>query len=234
MKSGRYAFALVVSGLFLVSAKVHAGGLDGAKWVQAQRAQKTGFVTGLASGANTVYSKIYTPISDLVNRFGEYRRKGGTIFSLPDELGLNLVFMPSVQNTLDEMSLPDAETEKIVDRVDKLYAETANRKIQWIDAVYVTKMQIEGKSAEWIDVQTRFLRMQPIPDNVYKDAREAYEKVLGDILRRSGERIPTEAPEVSLKDIKEGVISVETLTKCGYFITESDKIAELFCYGSYE
>lgn len=100
---------------------------------------------------------------------------------------------------------------QIKDGVNKFYEDFANRKIKIVDAIYVVKMQIQGKDPDLINAQIRYLKMQPI-------SHEEFERAYNENLEKEQKG---EKPDAEL------------LLKMGIFINREGHKQGLFCYGRY-
>lgn len=186
--------------------------LDGNDWLRANEWYKIGLISGLIIGVSLIDHELPIDIDDLIKDLEEN-----------DEFITHAVELGGYFKYLDKITLYNIKVGQIKDGLDEFYKDFTTRRIKIIDAIYVVKMQIEGKSRELIEAQILYLKKQPIND-IKK--QKAWNKYLNFIL--------THHRDPKYKDIIDGKISKEDLLTIGMFISQSDEIHNLFCYGYYE
>lgn len=174
---------------------------DGNNWISGSESYKIGYVIGYISG-----------ISFTEGQFSHYER---TIKSL----SIKRIF----KDKWERISVKNITVGQVKDGIDAFYKDFSNRRIKIIDAIYVVKMQIEGKNSELINAQIRYLKMQPISFEIIAK----FEEKLSEFLKEN-HRYPT------YKEIKNGDYSFEDVLKAGYFIDVNNETHSLFCYGYYK
>jgi len=174
--------------------------MDGTDWINSSDSNKKGYVTGFISGLNVAREKIYTSRIDLKDEFNKER----------------------FDSHWKDIILNQFAVGQINKGMNAFYKNLNNSKIKMVDAIYVVKMQIEGKNPELIDAQIRYLRIQPIDTRIIA---ECYKKL--EAFHKEKGRDPT------YKEIKNGDFSFEDLLKCKLFIDENNNLHLLFRYGRY-
>ncbi len=117
----------------------------------------------------------------------------------------------NLMEDIDKLSLFDITISQLTTGVDAFYKDFSNRKIKIVDAIYIVKMQIKRENPELIDAQIRYLKKQPIDSE-----------------------LRNQTPDMLLRLKETGKMSKEDLLRIGRFITEDDKVHDLFCYGEYK
>jgi len=173
---------------------------DGVSWMKVSDSYKIGYVSGFMS-ALYVAEQEFGFYSEL---FEEELKK-------------------EFNDSWNKINFYNMTIGQISDGVDAFYKDFSNRRIKIIDALYVVKMQIEGENPELIDVQIRYLKMQPIVKSIIVKSLNKWHDYI-----KKNNRFPT------YKEIKKGDYSLEDLLKIGRFVDSSDELHFLFCYGEYE
>jgi hypothetical protein len=120
---------------------------DGNKWrkveVENKYAWLAGFLSGITVAINhfeVTYSKAnFKTIEDYI----EYKEK-------------------TKKSNSQSFGLWGIQVRKIAGQLDELYSDYKNLKIKMVDAVYIAKMELDGKRPELIKAQKRYLLMQPL------------------------------------------------------------------------
>jgi len=188
---------------------------DGDDWLSWHEIYKSGFIAGLILGASTV------------------SHKAGFVYDLDeikefiDKVGKELQFIIYVEEKMRYFGIFNITGPQLKSGVDDFYKDFANRKIKIIDAVYISKMKIEGKDSLLIDAQIRYLRMRANP-SFKKTSFEYFRKILDFIF------LSKEKRRSSIKlSLQEGKISKEDFIKAGFFIDENGDMIPLFIFGDY-
>jgi len=190
---------------------------DGNYWINANEWEKIGFISGIIMGVSLAINlkpdnNIFETFNKLDNKLKDYKP------AFFDLLELSLFFAH-----LDRISLYNITVGQLKDGLDEFYKDFSTRRIKIIDALYVVKMQIEGKSPELIEAQILYLKRQPISEKEKEKAREKY-----DLFYEKNSRFP------EYKDIINGNFSKEDLLTIGIFISSNNETYSLFCYGNYK
>jgi len=184
---------------------------DGVDWIEMSESFRIGYVSGLISGLGVAETKL----SIFTYLHKGLFKQGGFIWE-----GL-------YEKIWEEICLRNITVNQIVDGIDNLYKDFSNRKIKIVDAIFVVNMQIKGKALELINAQVRYLKMQPVSDDLFEsitDRLMKFEKKKG---FGRGRSYPT------YKEIENGEFSKEDLLKIAVFISEDNTIHNLFRYGTY-
>ena len=197
---------------------------DGTDWLENNsfsegKAHNLGLIAGIIEGTSLIhdaldtYLKMSRPVEDITNP---------TNFD-------HIATIDYVRGTLQDVSLFDITIGQIKDGIDAFYQDFGNRRIKIIDAVYVIKMQIEGKDPDWIQMQIRYLRMQPLST---KAMGEATTKILEIQKKRRIEK-KIYSGDFTNEDLKNGVVTEQDLLYGGIFVDKNNVNRRLFCYGTY-
>lgn len=174
---------------------------DGSNWEAYSESLKTGYITGFIAGLGVAMMKF-----------------GGFEIYFQENEAIKEIY----NKKWNAINLSGITVGQIKDGANSYYKEFSNRRIKLIDAIYVVKMQIEGKNPELIEAQNRFLRMKPIEISIMM---ENFNKVKA-FSDKNG-RYPT------YKEVKNGDFSYEILLKAGLFVNADNEVVTLFCHGDY-
>jgi len=196
---------------------IQIGDEDGNNWINYKEWYKVGLISGMIMGVSLAINykpdnNIFETFNKLDNKLKDYKP------AFFDLLELSLFFAH-----LDRISLYNITVGQLKDGLDEFYKDFSTRRIKIIDAIYVVKMQIEGKSPELIEAQILYLKRQPISE---KEKEKAFEKYMN--FNEKNSRFP------EYKDIINGNFSKEDLLTIGIFISSNNKEHFLFCYGNYK
>jgi hypothetical protein len=187
---------------------------DGTNWgLDSGDTYNLGWVKGVIMGTSLVYNEIYPNLERM------FKNKKPTEF-----------YKTSLEYTANKMkglTLIGITIGQIRDGIDVLYKDFSNRRIRIIDAIFVVKMQIEGKDADLIQAQLRYLRMHPIND-------KTYEAALDKISDLRDKRIEKGLFDFTNEDLKNGIITEQELLIYGTFVDKNNVNHNLFCYGYYK
>jgi len=174
---------------------------DGVDWMEFSEAFKIGYLKGFLCGLGVAEGELsdFDMFIDNIISKRDFKKKWGKI------------------------SLNNITIGQIADGISAFYEDFSNRRTKLIDAIYVVKIQIEGKNSELINAQIRYLKMQPISWETYMK----YHKKFRAFFVKNG-RYPT------YKEIKNSDYSFEEVLKAGYFIDTNNDVHALFCYGDYK
>lgn len=180
---------------------------NGVDWLESDKLYRLGYVTGIISGLG---------IAETATSFVSY--------ILKDE-GMKEIY----KKKWEEIYLYNITVGQIIDGVNNFYKDFSNRRIKIVDAIFIVNMQIKGKDQELINAQIRYLKMQPISQDLFNNIMDrlmkfAKKKGKGTIVRL----YPT------YKEIEDREFSKEDLLKIAVFISENNAINDLFCYGEYK
>lgn len=111
--------------------------LNGRDWFDLSGAHRILWVNGLIAGTD----------STIIN------------YSLPD-------IKPKIDNKIfnhnsEKSGIWGISAEQLVKAMNEFYIDYKNKRITMVDAIYVVRMEIQGKRPELIEAQKRYLRMQP-------------------------------------------------------------------------
>lgn len=174
---------------------------DGVDWEGSPEGWKIGYIGGFICGVN------------LASNQG----------SLPNSFFKNEDYKGALDSIMDGITLFNITVGQLKDGINTLYKDFSNKRIKVIDAIYVVKKQIMGDAPELIDAQIRYLRIQPIPEEVTTKIWNKYSAYY-----KQKEHLPT------YNEIKNGDFSIEDLLKIGMIVSSDDKTHWLFKYGEYK
>jgi len=212
-------FYQMVASLFIFSAFSQAQTKDifeddGTNWgLDSGDTYNLGWVKGVIMGTSLVYNEIYPSLERM------FKNKKPTEF-----------YKTSLEYTANKMkglTLIGITIGQIRDGIDVLYKDFSNRRIRIIDAIFVVKMQIEGKDPDLIQAQLRYLRMHPIND-------KAHEEAINKISALMDKRIEKGLYDFTNEDLINGIITEQELLFYGTFVDKNNVNHNLFCYGYYK
>jgi len=194
------------------------GDEDGNDWINYNAWNKVGFISGMIIGVSLAIH--YKPDKNIIIEFSN-KLDNKLKDYLPESSDLEE--LNTFIKHLYRISLFNITVGQLKDGLDEFYKDFSTRRIKIIDAIYVVKMQIEGKSPELIEAQILYLKRQPISN---KELLEATKKYV--LFYEKNSRYP------EYKDIINGNFSKEDLLTIGVFISSNNKYYSLFCYGNYK
>jgi len=188
--------------------------IDGNFWLNLQKENQILFMCGFLMGVSlSLLRKPEVDISDLIKS-----EKNQKHFSSNDLSKLfKSVMLRKYFDHLNDISLDNIILKQLIDGLNTFYEKFDRRNIKIIDAIYVVKMQIEGKDPELIDAQILYLKRQPISEKMLHSAENKTE-----YFKEKYKINP------QYNDIK------YTLNTLGIFIDSSNERHSLFCYGKYK
>jgi hypothetical protein len=172
--------------------------LDGVDWLKdpgqtSQGWYLLGFISGVIEGVAVVLAETASRIDRTIQL---YEKKN-------IDLGTLIIAKEHISN----LNLTGITTSQINDGMNAFYSDFANKRIKIIDAIFIVKMQIDGRDPDLIQAQTRYLRMQKID--------------------------PEEVHRIIAKISTTEAITDEEWLKYGLFRVKSGALKALFCYGDY-
>jgi hypothetical protein len=179
--------------------------VDGTQWIANSGHINFGFVCGYLTGLSLMEKEVVSYLLR-AKKHEDYNKASVTIKGFID--------IPA--GNTDDLSLFDITVGQLVDGLDVFYADFSTRKIKIVDAIYVVKMQINGKNADLITAQVRFLKMHPISTGESNALNENISKI-----------------NDYKKALKDGVVTEDELLKNGIFVDKNGESHFLFCYGEY-
>lgn len=203
-----FSFVFIVPEIFNQTKNISEG--DGTDWLRFSESYKFGFVAGLMAGSLAAKMEFRPWIDILIDIFEKEEIEKEEIKNKSKEKWNAITFFGFTVN-------------QIKDGVEFFYKDFSNRRIKVIDAIYIVKMQTEGKDSELINAQIRYLKMQPINEETLK---KSFEKWL--LFWKEWKRYPT------YKEIKNGDFNNEDMLRSGYYVDVNNKAHDLFRYGNYK
>lgn len=191
---------------------------DGTDWISDNvyvKAQNLGLIGGIIMGTSIIQREIQSRLDRLSENKGIK-----DIDKLP---------IKRINDSVQNLCLYDITVGQIKDGIDTLYNDFSNRRIKVIDAVYVVKMQIEGKDPDLIQAQLRYLRMQPLNTKAYGEALDKIMAAQDYKLKNGDFNI-----YFTNDDLKKGVVTEQDLLFYAVFVDKNNINHDLFCYGSYK
>jgi hypothetical protein len=193
--------------------------LDGNDWNSYPEIEKLGFTQGFALAVNLGWAlfpsdQLLIKEDALKNTREEYM---GIMLNRKD-------FMDKLYG----ITLFDITMGQFIAGLDTFYKDFSNYRIKVVDAIFVIKMQIQGKNPRLIEAQVRYLKMQPIAGETRVKALEKMTSMSEENKKKTGRY------GVTQEDIKNNRISSEEILSAGFFIDENNNHYELFSYGKYD
>lgn len=178
---------------------------NGTDWLSRSDSYRVGFVAGFIAGSLLMCEET---LGGLARQYeGEEFKKAPPGIRFPWQ---------NAMTKSDELALVEISVGQITDGLNIFYDDFSTRKIKVIDAIYVVKMQINGKNPDLISAQIRYLKMQPLGAD---DLIIVIDKL--DLANDFGEAL------------KAGKITEEELLKAGFFVDKNGEQNVLFRYGKY-
>jgi|GEM_PF-1370038 len=188
-------------------------GLNGRDWFDLSGAHRILWVNGLIAGSNSAIINYSLPdIKPSLKTADNYNKLEDKIFN----------------HNSEKLGIWRISAEQLVNAMNEFYIDYRNKSIAMVDAIYVARMEIQGKKPELIEAQKRYLRMQPF-DYRYKLSGEGVKPEK--IMRRRGFKDKT------IKEIQEtffrfGIYAEPKVTKPTEL--EDYNFIPLFVYGKYQ
>jgi len=126
-------------------------GVDGATWESWSEAMKLGWVVGFMAGVNQASMETYIFLVDFANtvrmKFGRKVEGVAEIANRTNDL------------FVQKISLSGLDYGRLVTGLDQFYQNYQNKKIMVKEAIYIVKLGLMGAPQEFIEEQTRILRI---------------------------------------------------------------------------
>jgi hypothetical protein len=193
--------------------------MDGADWkILSETLEGTpalAFISGFLSGLWVAHQELSRPAQSL-----EQMKQMNWVSKEVRNFLDGFVKITTKLEWLDFSGLTNAQ---IRDGIDAFYNDSANRNIKIIDALFIARMNIKGENPELIINQIRYLKMQPINEELRSRLMDKWVNYM----KKRG-HFPT------YKEINNGDFSVDDMIKMGAFVNPDNSIRDLFCYGIYK
>ena len=172
--------------------------LDGVDWLKdpgqtSQGWYRLGFISGVIEGVAVVLAETASRIDRTIQLY--------------EKKNIDLGTLTIAKEHISNLNLTGITTSQINDGMNAFYSDFANKRIKIIDAIFIVKMQIDGRDPDLIQAQTRYLRMQKIN--------------------------PEEVKRIIAKISTTEAVTDEEWLKYGLFRVKSGALKALFCYGDY-
>lgn len=166
---------------------------DGTDWNGFSDSVRIGYIVGVLTGIDLGIES-----AEIIKSVYDVEKKASSRIST-----ILKIFLDETNN----FNVGHITAGQLKEGIDTFYNDFANKRIKIIDTLLVVKLQIQGKNPDYINTQTRYLRMMPI-----KPQNELLSKYIKD----------------------KNSLTKEELLQIGYYRDEAGQDLSLFCYGNYE